>query len=345
MYKSHDSEAILLSKMKLLHFPYTFVLLLGHIQVIYGNCDAANNNAGVLERAFGPVIATRLQGQLEEIRASFKSGLDKQSGQLEEIIDGRNVESQEFMNQRFDKLGEDLIEVSNKIGDERNAMEQVMKANLEDQSDTIKTSVISRLDEQNGKLELLEDFEQNMESKFEEQKEQFEVLLLKQKEDFEQKLIGLQEKFNDILTAVALNSDFLACPTDWVRVIDSCIWVSNEKATFDNATEKCKELDSAASLYEPPNKHHSELVFNLLKTERSHWIGIHDRFEEDAWIYLSTNETISFTNWQKDRPDNHNGNEDCVEFGGSFSVEKEKLWNDLNCDNKEKFICEKKLLK
>ena len=71
--------------MKLLHFPYTFVLLLGHIQVIYGNCDAANNNAGVLERAFGPVIATRLQGQLKEIRATFKSGLDEQSGQLEEI--------------------------------------------------------------------------------------------------------------------------------------------------------------------------------------------------------------------------------------------------------------------
>ena len=205
--------------MKLLNFSCTTVVLfLGHIQVTYGNCDAAKNN-DVLERAFGPVIATRLQGQLEEIRASFKSGLDKQSGQLEEIIDGRNVESQEFMNQRFDKLGEDLIKVSNKIGDERDAMEQVMKANLEDQSDTIKTSVISRLDEQNGKLELLEDFEQNMESKFEEQKEQFEVLLLKQKEDFEQKLLGLQEKFNDILTAVALNSDFLPCPSDWVRVV------------------------------------------------------------------------------------------------------------------------------
>ena len=331
--------------MKLLHFPYTFVLLLGHIQVIYGNCDAANNNAGVLERAFGPVIATRLQGQLVEIRATFKSGLVEQSGQLEEIIDGRNVESQEFMNQRFDKLGEDLIKVSNKIGDERDAMEQVMKANLEDQSDTIKTSVISRLDEQNGKLELLEDFEQNMESKFEEQKEQFEVLLLKQKEDFEQKLLGLQEKFNDILTAVALNSDFLPCPSDWVRVVHSCIWVSNEKATFDNATEKCKELDSAASLYEPPNKHHNDLVFNLLKTNENHWIGIHDRIEEEAWVYLSTNQTISFTNWQGNQPDNHNDGEDCVEFGGWMNAEKEKLWNDLPCDNKEKFICEKKLLK
>ena len=162
MYKSHDSEATLLSKMKLLRFSYTFFLVLGHFQVIYGDCDAAKNN-DVLERAFGPVIATRLQGQLEEIRASFKSGLDKQSGQLEEIIDGRNVESQEFMNQRFDKLGEDLIKVSNKIGDERDAMEQVMKAKVEDQSDNIKT----RLDEQNGKLL---DFEQNMELKFEDQK-------------------------------------------------------------------------------------------------------------------------------------------------------------------------------
>ena len=270
----------------------------------------------------------------------------KQSELLEEVIGRCNADSQKFMNPKFDELREDL---SNKIGDERVAMEQVIKAKLEDQSDTTQSK--------------LEDFEQNMASKFQEQKENmegfvenivqhFEVLLLKQKEDFEQKLEnevhGLQERFNDILTSVALNSDFLDCPTDWVRVIDSCIWVSNEKATFDEAAEKCKELDRAhgiANLYEPPNKNHNDLVFDLLKTNENHWIGVHDRIEEDAWVYLSTNQTISFTYWQSNQPDNHNGNEDCVEFGGHGNLEMEKLWNDLPCDNKEKFICEKKLIK
>merc|ERR1712062_466055 len=113
-------EATLLSKMKVLYFSYTFVLLLGHIHVIYGDCNAANNS-DVLERAFGPVISTKLQGQSEEISASFKSGLDEQNGHLEDIIGGRNVESQEFINQRFDRLSEDLIKVSDKIGDEISA--------------------------------------------------------------------------------------------------------------------------------------------------------------------------------------------------------------------------------
>ena len=79
---------------------------------------------------------------------------------------------------------------------------------------------------------------------------------------------------------MALNSDFLACPTDWVRVLESCILVSNEMATFDKAAEKCKEFHSDASLYEPPNKHHNDLVFNLLSNEH-HWIGINDRLEEN----------------------------------------------------------------
>ena len=336
--------------MKLLHFSYTFVLLLGHIQVIYGNCDAANNNAGVLERAFGPVIATRLQGQLEEIRASFKSGLDEQSGQLEEIIGGKNVESQEFMNRRFDKLSEDLIKVSDRISNERDAMEVAIKAKLEDQSDTISRlegqseEISAGLEEQNDKLE---DFRQNMESKFDEQKDniegfvdklvkRFEDILGQQKEDFQQELDAMQEKYNQILTAV----NFLACPSKWVRVVDSCIWASNEKATFEEAAEKCKEVDSDASLYEPPNKNHNELVSILLKDE-IHWIGIHDRFEENTWVYLSTNESVSFTNWHKNQPDNYNNNEHCVEIGSGT----QHLWNDLVCESKHKFVCEKKLIK
>ena len=155
---------------------------------------------------------------------------------------------------------------------------------------------------------------------------------------------AFQEKFNDILNAVAANRNFSGCPSDWVRVLDSCILVSNEMATFDKAAEKCKEFHSDASLYEPPNKQHSDLVFNLLSKEH-HWIGIHDRNEENTWVYLSTNESISFANWQKNRPDNHGNNEDCAEFGGSFSAEKERLWNDLPCGNKQRFVCEKKLIK
>merc|ERR1711862_293235 len=114
----------------------------------------------------------------------------------------------------------------------------------------------------------------------------------------QQKFEVMEDKYNQILTAVNL----LACPFDWVRIVDSCIWGSNERATFEEAAIKCKELHSDASLYEPPNKTHNDLVFKLL-SKHHHWIGIHDRIEEDAWVYLSTNQTVSFTNWDENQPD------------------------------------------
>ena len=83
MSNLHASEATLLSKMKLLRFSYTFFLVLGHIQAIYCDCDATSNT-DVLERAFGPVIATKLEGQSEEIKASIK--LDSRFNHLQQLF-------------------------------------------------------------------------------------------------------------------------------------------------------------------------------------------------------------------------------------------------------------------
>ena len=57
---------------------------------------------------------------------------------------------------------------------------------------------------------------------------------------------------------------------------------------------------------------------------------------------MSTNETVSFDRWHKNQPDNHNGNEDCVELGGS-EEKTYQLWNDWPCGLEARFICEVKI--
>jgi len=120
-----------------------------------------------------------------------------------------------------------------------------------------------------------EDFEQ----KFEDQKANFEQKFGDQKENFEQKLEDQKENTtkslekNHAMVLYSLASTFIAdtvqstksCPTNWNKVLDSCILLSSEKTDFDNAAEKCKDVD--AKLYEPQSLFHNQLVSALIEDD------------------------------------------------------------------------------
>ena len=93
----------------------------------------------------------------------------------------------------------------------------------------------------------------------------------------------------ELLTKIVQNSiqyaEFSNCPTEWVPIMDSCIWLSSEAVDFETATEKCIEMEGAR-LYEPQTKLHNQLVFTLMKEKgvegHNHYIGIHDKIEENS---------------------------------------------------------------
>ena len=64
------------------------------------------------------------------------------------------------------------------------------------------------------------------------------------------------------------------------------------------------------------------------------WIGINDRNTEGQFVYASSEESITISNWNANQPDNYD-NEDCVHFVYDLSK-----WNDLYCTSKNHFICE-----
>merc|ERR1712062_385981 len=79
---SLEKEAIFSSRMKLLLLSYIFFL--GYIHFGNASCNVTDRT-NVLERAFGPVITSKLEDTCGDIKASFQSGLTEQKEQLEEM--------------------------------------------------------------------------------------------------------------------------------------------------------------------------------------------------------------------------------------------------------------------
>ena len=75
----------------------------------------------------------------------------------------------------------------------------------------------------------------------------------------------------------------------------------------------------------------------------SGWIGIHDRISEGSWIYLSSSESVPFTNWNDNYVSYYaQDDDDCIRLVSGFDYHY-NWWAD-DCDEEKYFICEKKLL-
>ena len=220
----------------------------------------------------------------------------------------------------------------------------------------------TRLEEQTMATE--EMFEIKMADHRDELIEMFDAKLEQQKNDFVQLLDAkmeqqnencnqrMNEKFEEFQTALEDLKDSLTCPTYWKKVSDSCILLSSEYTDFDTAVEKCKDLD--AKLYEPQSLSHNQLVYALIEEkgqeDQPFWIGIHDKDTENSFVYQSNNQPIAFQHWGSftDRyggpqPNNFDGNQNCVEIRGADDIwdGPKGSWNDENCSQRKRFICEK----
>ena len=221
-------------------FAFGFIFLVSGEE---GRCDASNS--GVVERAFGPVITTKLEAQTEAIKESIDSGFEEQNQKdderFEAIQSGMEDQTKEMSRQFLEQSDAILPLVESSLNDQTDK--------LLEQTEAIKDSLRSGFVEQNEK------------------NEQVLQLLESQRQFFEQKLQEQEEHTKELLTKIE---------KDWVLVEDSFIYVEtdpDEKATFEDASKKCQEMHQNAQLYEPPTDEHNDEVHELL-TKASHWIGI-----------------------------------------------------------------------
>ena len=57
---------------------------------------------------------------------------------------------------------------------------------------------------------------------------------------------------------------------------------------------------------------------------------------EGVFKWSSTNETLSYTNWAPNEPNNLTGNEQCVQMFGNV----DGSWNDVECSNRYAIVCQ-----
>ena len=75
------------------------------------------------------------------------------------------------------------------------------------------------------------------------------------------------------------------------------------------------------------------------------WIGIHHLYDEGRTVYASDMSTVELSNWDPvdpwdaTEPNNNNGGEDCVHLYNEGLLFFK--WNDNNCNEYRRFICEK----
>ena len=110
-----------------------------------------------------------------------------------------------------------------------------------------------------------------------------------------------------------------------------------ELRTYAEAKEICKS--HGRQLAEPTSASANSEVTELAKAKgvSRFWIGIHDITNEGTFTYESNGQPIGYKNWNYGEPNDWGSGEDCAEIYVNTGK-----WNDLSCNNKQSFVCDKK---
>ncbi|KAL4630830.1 C-type lectin domain family 4 member E-like [Arapaima gigas] len=126
-----------------------------------------------------------------------------------------------------------------------------------------------------------------------------------------------------------------ACPLGWTKFISKCYFISSETISWAEGQEYCRQR--GANLVIINSKEEQEFISNL---KNNYWIGLSDRDKEGTWKWVDGSTLTGEGFWETEQPDDHRGQEDCVETRNDFPNHLLK-WNDLGCKEKVKWICEK----
>uniref|UniRef100_A0A8C7PDB9 C-type lectin domain-containing protein n=1 Tax=Oncorhynchus mykiss TaxID=8022 RepID=A0A8C7PDB9_ONCMY len=123
----------------------------------------------------------------------------------------------------------------------------------------------------------------------------------------------------------------------WQKFESSWYFLSTETKTWKESRQDC--LKRGADLVIINSDMEQEFLFKLKKRV---WIGLTDSVSEGTWKWVDGTPLTNPRYWNDHQPDSGDpsGEEDCVEIHKDW-IFPLKAWNDMPCDWKLNWICEK----
>lgn len=161
----------------------------------------------------------------------------------------------------------------------------------------------------------------------------------------------IQDKVKQIgLTIDDMNKRLFFKCGSWAKFGLSCYKLFDKTLSWDDAVRKCKAQDAYLVEVESSDEH--TFLRNLITSNETNtevlsnrdffisrpgpWIGASDRFAEGKWVWNYSKRYLTYDSWDSAEP-NGKKKENCVHMN-EFAIYK---WNDLSCDEKRPYICEK----
>jgi len=126
-----------------------------------------------------------------------------------------------------------------------------------------------------------------------------------------------------------------SCATGWTLISGRCVQLFQTAETWENAKQAC--IGHGGELAIPQSDADNEAIFDLGVSGSNVWIGVNDITTDHTWK-TSLEADISYTNWYSGEPSG--GTEDCAHFWSHDPAQANREWNDADCGNSNKYVCE-----
>nr|XP_011416001.2 galactose-specific lectin nattectin-like [Crassostrea gigas] len=127
------------------------------------------------------------------------------------------------------------------------------------------------------------------------------------------------------------------CPEGFFPHGDSCYFFSSSmEADWIEAGFFCNRFNGG-DLVAVESHSENEFLYQILhfmRSDKSFWMGGTDEFVEGHWIWISTMDKMTFTDWGQGYHDGHGSHEDCLQ------IQAGGRWKDAVCSVRSNFICE-----
>ncbi|XP_066963132.1 perlucin-like protein isoform X2 [Macrobrachium rosenbergii] len=129
-------------------------------------------------------------------------------------------------------------------------------------------------------------------------------------------------------------TDHLVCEGGWVKLRSSCYFMSKDTSNWEESRQKCINMNS--DLVKITHDEEYNFLRNLAKGHNT-YVGLSDRQEEGTyrWVVDGTIHKLVESWWAEGEP--NNSAERCVHY----YLSKDDRFNDVNCGDVFRYICEK----